>query len=137
MRGSRTKPHPPHSATSSADGYESFENTNNKKKRKIPIPGAGSHNLPLDVVSGNNISPQTTSGVREPDYASAIDTFSGTSGTSAMAHGGGGRMRNDRAARRVSNDRKAALATSNALSDSINGTYEIWIVPPSGRDRFP
>ncbi|PQE18085.1 hypothetical protein CJF31_00007929 [Rutstroemia sp. NJR-2017a BVV2] len=32
-------PHPPGSTASSADGYDSFENTNNKKKRKIPTPG--------------------------------------------------------------------------------------------------
>lgn len=33
------KPAGPASTTSSADGYDSFENTNNKKKRKIPTPG--------------------------------------------------------------------------------------------------
>lgn len=32
-------PQPPPSAASSADGYDSFENTNNKKKRKIPTAG--------------------------------------------------------------------------------------------------
>ncbi|KAF2430997.1 hypothetical protein EJ08DRAFT_207091 [Tothia fuscella] len=31
-----SKPAPPGSTASSGDGYESFENTNNKKKRKIP-----------------------------------------------------------------------------------------------------
>ncbi|KAH0558827.1 hypothetical protein GP486_004533 [Trichoglossum hirsutum] len=36
------KPQGPNSTTSSADGYESFENTNNKKKRKIPTPGNAS-----------------------------------------------------------------------------------------------
>lgn len=40
-------PQPPPSATSSADGYDSFENTNNKKKRKIPTAGEmnGVHGL--------------------------------------------------------------------------------------------
>lgn len=40
-------PQPPPSATSSADGYDSFENTNNKKKRKIPTAGEmnGAHGL--------------------------------------------------------------------------------------------
>lgn len=33
----------PGSAASSVDGYESFENTNNKKKRKIPNMANGSH----------------------------------------------------------------------------------------------
>jgi len=37
-------PHPPASIASSADGYDSFENTNNKKKRKIPTPGDSSLN---------------------------------------------------------------------------------------------
>lgn len=40
-------PQPPPSASSSADGYDSFENTNNKKKRKIPTAGEmnGTHGL--------------------------------------------------------------------------------------------
>ncbi|KAK3719941.1 hypothetical protein LTR37_004064 [Vermiconidia calcicola] len=37
-----TKPPPPGSTASSADGYESFENTSNKKKRKIPLSSASS-----------------------------------------------------------------------------------------------
>ena len=37
-----TKPPPPGSTASSADGYESFENTSNKKKRKIPLSGTSS-----------------------------------------------------------------------------------------------
>jgi len=36
------KPPPPGSTASSADGYESFENTSNKKKRKIPLSSASS-----------------------------------------------------------------------------------------------
>lgn len=35
----------PASTTSSADGYDSFENTNNKKKRKIPTPGDSGMNV--------------------------------------------------------------------------------------------
>lgn len=40
-------PQPPPSASSSVDGYDSFENTNNKKKRKIPTAGEmnGTHGL--------------------------------------------------------------------------------------------
>lgn len=44
---------PPLSATSSVDGYDSFENTNNKKKRKIPSAGEssinGSHGLSSEI----------------------------------------------------------------------------------------
>lgn len=42
-----------HSASSSVDGYDSFENTNNKKKRKIPSAGDlsvnGVHGLSSDI----------------------------------------------------------------------------------------
>jgi hypothetical protein len=42
--------HKPSSAASSVDGYESFENTNNKKKRKIPNMGSnGSHHTTLSA----------------------------------------------------------------------------------------
>ncbi|RKF75002.1 hypothetical protein GcM1_236047 [Golovinomyces cichoracearum] len=40
----RYNPQPPGSTASSADGYDSFENTNNKKKRKIPTPGESNLN---------------------------------------------------------------------------------------------
>ncbi|SMQ48754.1 unnamed protein product [Zymoseptoria tritici ST99CH_3D7] len=39
---SASKPPPPGSTASSADGYESFENTSNKKKRKIPLSATSS-----------------------------------------------------------------------------------------------
>ena len=55
---------PPPSATSSIDGYDSFENTNNKKKRKIPSAGdssiSGAHTIGSDVnevgLSNANVS---------------------------------------------------------------------------------
>ncbi|EFY93045.1 hypothetical protein J3458_009434 [Metarhizium acridum] len=40
----QVEPQPPPSATPSLDGYDSFENTNNKKKRKIPSAGESSTN---------------------------------------------------------------------------------------------
>lgn len=40
----QVEPQPPPSATPSLDGYDSFENTNNKKKRKIPSAGESSIN---------------------------------------------------------------------------------------------
>lgn len=49
----RVEAQPPLSANSSVDGYDSFENTNNKKKRKIPSAGEssinGSHGLSSDI----------------------------------------------------------------------------------------
>jgi hypothetical protein len=53
VAGGYSKPKPG-STASSVDGYESFENTNNKKKRKIPNMGSnGSHhaNLSADLAS--------------------------------------------------------------------------------------
>ncbi|KAK2600612.1 hypothetical protein N8I77_010133 [Diaporthe amygdali] len=53
-------PQPPPSAASSADGYDSFENTNNKKKRKIPTAGEmnGAHGLSDHGLNDNHaVSP--------------------------------------------------------------------------------
>ncbi|KAK4200307.1 hypothetical protein QBC40DRAFT_174280 [Triangularia verruculosa] len=62
--------YPPTSASSSADGYDSLEHTNNKKKRKIPsaadmmpngqhhtiesLPGVGSHSLGVQPLDGQD-----------------------------------------------------------------------------------
>lgn len=62
---SRQETQPPRSTASSIDGYDSFENTNNKKKRKIPSPGDASHNGPHGLssdinslsISGRSLSP--------------------------------------------------------------------------------
>lgn len=51
----QANPQPPPSASSSVDGYESFENTNNKKKRKIPSAGDSTLN------SAHALSPDTNS----------------------------------------------------------------------------
>lgn len=47
------------SAASSVDGYESFENTNNKKKRKIPTAGDSLANNSLSL--GSDVNPLATS----------------------------------------------------------------------------
>lgn len=48
------KPPPPGSTASSGDGYESFENTSNKKKRKIPLSSASSmHQSQLSAEMAN------------------------------------------------------------------------------------
>lgn len=52
------KPDPPASTTSSADGYDSFENTNNKKKRKIPTPGDAISN---GILQANDMASLTVS----------------------------------------------------------------------------
>ncbi|KAI0203366.1 hypothetical protein F4808DRAFT_41892 [Astrocystis sublimbata] len=57
------KPQPPPSTDSSADRYDSFENTNNKKKRKIPIAGEtilnGTHVLNEPATFGMPSPPDT------------------------------------------------------------------------------
>nr|POF22253.1 hypothetical protein CFP56_36338 [Quercus suber] len=67
MEASRipTKPPPPGSTASSADGYESFENTSNKKKRKIPLSSASSmHQSQLSAEMANMGISQPESSLR-------------------------------------------------------------------------
>lgn len=100
----RRPPQPPGSTTSSADGYDSFENTNNKKKRKIPTPGDsgmnGSH-LSSDMASmgissnTDDIHPRVDAGGGVGAYySSPVSTT--TSGLSGPGRGRYGRMRNGR-----------------------------------------
>jgi len=73
----------PLSSTSSVDGYDSFENTNNKKKRKIPTAGDAALNgvhLINDVGSGNS-------------HATAVQSIEGhgeNAASSSATHGSGG-----------------------------------------------
>lgn len=98
------KPEPPPSTTSSADGYDSFENTNNKKKRKIPTPGdaglSGIH-LSKDLASLGISAPTDESVSREesvngiPKYYGAGPIVAGQ-GISGPGRGRYGRSRNGR-----------------------------------------
>lgn len=60
----RTDPQAPPSITSSIDGYDSFENTNNKKKRKIPSAGDlsvnGAHGLGSEAAAPTLSTDPTT-----------------------------------------------------------------------------
>ncbi|KAL0937597.1 uncharacterized protein CTRU02_207328 [Colletotrichum truncatum] len=110
-------PQPPPSTTSSADGYESFENTNNKKKRKIPTAGdsalSGAHSL-VDI-SSMGVSAATSPsnehgdvvGSASPSYYGAGGFVSNNQGISGPGRGRFGRSRNGRSPLR-------------ALSDSTN-----------------
>jgi rubrerythrin len=104
-------PHPPASTTSSADGYDSFENTNNKKKRKIPTPGDSNLNgvhLLSDVA-----------GTPGPDDI-AEDTGTGTyhgSGNVGQGISGPGRGRYGR----IRNGRSPLRTLSDASSNWGNG----------------
>ncbi|KAI9852726.1 MAG: hypothetical protein M1838_005921 [Thelocarpon superellum] len=102
------KPPPPNSTTSSADGYDSFENANNKKKRKIPTPGSASiHHAHLSAELANmGISSSNDTGPPSPDDTSAgVGKYYGTgnavptpststsTSTSALGLSGAGRGR--------------------------------------------
>nr|POF07079.1 hypothetical protein CFP56_31703 [Quercus suber] len=92
------KPPPPGSTASSADGYESFENTSNKKKRKIPLSSASSmHQSQLSAEMANMGISQPESGSRSdsavPEQYSQIpaSTVAGT-GISGAGRGRYGRQ---------------------------------------------
>ena len=103
----------PTSATSSVDGYDSFENTNNKKKRKIPTPGDSSVNglhlsgdmASMGITSSDDIDEAVNS--MPGAYPSSISSSS-PHGVSGPGRGRYGRIRNGRSPLRTLSD-----ATSN------------------------
>ena len=103
----------PGSTASSVDGYDSFENTNNKKKRKIPNMGSnGSHHTTLSAdLAGMGIAHGHDAGAMDDGdgpgryYGSAPSTpqhttISGT-GISGAGRGRFGRSASGRSERRV------------------------------------
>ena len=104
-------PQPPASTASSADGYDSFENTNNKKKRKIPTPGDSNLNgvhLSSDMagmgISGPDDLVEDVGNVGAA-YHGSVNAVQGISGP---GRGRYGRIRNGRSPLRTLSD-----ATSN------------------------
>jgi hypothetical protein len=100
-------PHPPFSAASSADGYESFENTNNKKKRKIPTPGDSNLNgvhLSSDLagmgITGSDDVVEEGGTIGTP-YHGSVTAIQGISGP---GRGRYGRLRNGRSPLRTLSD---------------------------------
>jgi hypothetical protein len=95
----------PGSVTSSADGYESFENTSNKKKRKIPLSSASSmHQSSLSAemasmgISNMDGAADEYSHAQRPHHAAPGSSPSGT-GISGAGRGRYGRQ-NGRDSRR-------------------------------------
>ncbi|KAF9891175.1 hypothetical protein FE257_004739 [Aspergillus nanangensis] len=90
---------PTKSSTANPDGYDAFENTNNKKKRKIPTPGnLGGHHSTLSPefstmgLANATQTPSTVSG-----EGSHVSTFYGTGSPaspvgSGMSGAGRGRL---------------------------------------------
>ncbi|KAI0019747.1 hypothetical protein F4780DRAFT_771126 [Xylariomycetidae sp. FL0641] len=105
----------PPSTASSADGYDSFENTNNKKKRKIPTAGEtvlnGTHVLhdsaafgvPSPPTTGDEGSGDVFGSTSTPYYQSHSATASGQ-GISGPGRGRFGRARNGRSPLRTLSD---------------------------------
>lgn len=99
-------PHPPGSTASSVDGYDSFENTNNKKKRKIPTPGDSNLNgvhLSSDLAGMGISGPDDVA----EDVGAGIGSYhtSGTGqGISGPGRGRYGRIRNGRSPLRTLSD---------------------------------
>ncbi|KAG6015964.1 hypothetical protein E4U54_002637 [Claviceps lovelessii] len=78
---------PQHSASSSVDGYDSFENTNNKKKRKIPSAGDLSVNGTHGLGSENSalaLSPGSTA-PGTVDHHGTDRIYHGSSGNALLA----------------------------------------------------
>lgn len=114
--GRQSFSHAPQSTASSPDGYDSFENTNNKKKRKIPtvadtVPN-GNH--ALGHMTATSIMPGKSNKDVADGPASPMAPYNGAHGTATGAQnvpgpgrGRYGRVRNGRSPLR-------------ALSDSTN-----------------
>lgn len=133
----QSNPLPPPSTTSSADGYDSFENSNNKKKRKIPTAGEtilnGTHVL-NDLNALGVSSPAATgdegildsSGVLPtPYYQTGAITANGQ-GISGPGRGRYGRVRNGRSPLRTLPD-----PNSNWTSRTPNKLRPVTIQYPS------
>lgn len=113
----------PSSTSSSADGYESFENTNNKKKRKIPnMGGASTHhtNLSAEMASmGISGHPRDVSAHEDGDGGVGHYYGSGSSAMQTAPSGtgisGAGRGRYARSSGRTP-ERRVLGTSTNALN---------------------
>jgi len=117
----RIKSPQPLSATSSADGYESFENTNNKKKRKIPVPGTFAELSSLDNM-GTDVSPQIEGGSPGERAYQSYHASSSYSSVTGVGISGAGRGRNGRASR-YANERKPIATSTSGLTSGLSGKF--------------
>lgn len=100
----RADPQPPPSTTSSVDGYDSFENVSNKKKRKIPSAGDsalnGTHALNSEIgslaISVGTQSPGDVNGDRPSAYPGSGTFVPVGQGISGSGRGRLGMSRNGR-----------------------------------------
>lgn len=109
---------PAPSTTSSVDGYDSFENTNNKKKRKIPTAGDntlnGTHTLAditalgITATAGSPVTDNDQSGPVSPSYYGSSGFVANNQGISGPGRGRFGRSRNGRSPLRALSVSEAA-----------------------------
>lgn len=130
-------PQPPPSATSSADGYESFENTNNKKKRKIPTAGEmtgghglgdhglnDAHSLPGGLAVIPDRSGENGSSTSVPYYGSGSFVSTGQN-VSGPGRGRFGRTRNGRSPLQTLSD-----ASGNWMGRGAKNRSATWSPQP-------
>ncbi|KAI4257427.1 MAG: hypothetical protein LQ352_001663 [Teloschistes flavicans] len=105
----------------SADGYDSFENTNNKKKRKIPTSGSsGAHHSSLSAEMAHmGISPGRDFDISQPEMDGGVGHYYGTGSSAvpaipsvAMATAAG-RGRYGKIATRMSSERSPLGVSTN------------------------
>jgi len=130
---SRHIPQAPPSTASSADGYDSFENSNNKKKRKIPTAGESilnsSHSL-NDIGVNGVPSPPTTSDEGSFESAASATAAYYQAGTAAVngagisgpGRGRYGRVRNGRSPLRALSDPNSVWS-GRAVKSQTPGQY--------------
>ncbi|KAF2868172.1 hypothetical protein BDV95DRAFT_501176 [Massariosphaeria phaeospora] len=119
LYGTGAYPKPAASTSSSADGYDSFENTNNKKKRKIPNMGSMSTHhtaLAAEMASMGISHAHDATGLEDGDgsgryYASAPSTPQHSSTGTGIAGAGRGRFGRSGSGR----SERRVLATSTNL----------------------
>lgn len=117
----------PASTASSVDGYESFENTNNKKKRKIPnMGGSGGHHTSLSPeMSSVGLSTPVREG--NEDGEGTVGQYYGSGASAAQSLGSGtgisgaGRGRYGRSAVRSSGERRPLSTSTNAMNAYASG----------------
>jgi len=121
------------SSNESVDGYDSFENTNNKKKRKIPISGSlGNHHSSLSAEMAHmRLTSAQEVDVMQAEADSGVGHYygSGSSALPAVSSGNGlsgaGRGRYGRTAARHQSGR-------SPLGVSVNGSN----APQAGRSLY-
>lgn len=123
----------------STDGYESFENTNNKKKRKIPTAGdsslGGSHSMSdggtVPVSTGLAAAHMQGDGTGSSQYQALSGSSTNNKGISGAGRGMFGRARNGRSPLRTLNNANNWTDRNSKLRPGRQ-----W-APPSGKlDTF-